>query len=102
MKTTKTFVLLLLIALRQIAFGQTNQEKALKKGQEAIKLEDEGKYAEALKLLAEAQKLDPGDFNYPYETGYTYYLQKDYKRAIDEFKKVVKYKNITDQCFQML
>ena len=99
--SAKTFILLLLIAA-QVAHGQTNKQIALEKGQQAIKLEDEGKYAEALSLLNEAQKLDPGDFNYPYEIGYTYYVQQDFIKALDQFKKVVTYKNITDQCFQML
>ncbi len=101
-KIIKTLGLIILIQIGQIAFAQTNKEIAYKKGQEAIKLEDEGKYEEALKLLDEAQKLEPEDYNYPYEIGYTYYLQKNYKKAIEIFKKVLKYKNITDQCFQML
>ena len=101
-QTIKKIGLLLLLAIGQIAFGQTKKEKALEKGNQAIQLEDEEKYDDALALLQEAQKLDPEDYNYPYEIGLVYYLQKKYEKSLDVFKKVVLYKNITDQCFQML
>ena len=67
MTTIRTIGLLLLFATGQIAYGQNNKEKALAKGQEAIKLMDNGKLDESIKLLEEAQKLDPDRFDYPYE-----------------------------------
>lgn len=83
-------------------FAQTNREKALEKGNAAVQLEDEGKYNEALKLLEEAEKLDPEKYDYPYEIGYSYYAMADYKKALKQFKKVIGYKDINDRCFQML
>lgn len=86
----------------KIAIGQTDKDKAIEMGKQAIKLEDDGKYDDARKLLNKAIKLDADDYNYPYEIGYSYFLEKDYKKAVGEFKKVVKMKSATDQCFQML
>jgi tetratricopeptide (TPR) repeat protein len=104
MKNTIKVAGLLFFLSTSITYAQSESDKAkaFEKGNQAVKLEDEGKYEEALKLLDEAQKLDPTNYNYPYEVGYTYYAQQEYKKALKEFKKVVKYNNITDQCFQML
>jgi tetratricopeptide (TPR) repeat protein len=101
-KTIKTFGLLLFISIGQIAFGQTNKEKALAKGQEAIKLMDNGKVAESIKLLEEAQKLDPDRFDYPYELAYAYYLKEDYKEAVKILEKNKTHKDVTERLFQLL
>lgn len=101
-RSIKVIGIILFVAIANVSFAQSDKDKARAKGQEAIKLEDAGKYEEALALLDEAMRLDPDNHDYPYEVGFTYYLQKDYPKALDEFKKVVKYKDVTDQCFQML
>ena len=101
-KTFKTIGLLLFITAGQIAFGQTNKEKALAKGQEAIKLMDEGKFAESIKLLEEAQKLDPDRLDYPYELAYAYYLKEDYKAAIKILERNKSHKDATEKLFQLL
>ncbi len=71
--------LMILFALTNIAFGQTDIEKALSKGQETIQLMDKGEIKESIKLLKEAEKLDPERFDYPYELAYAYYLDQDYR-----------------------
>jgi tetratricopeptide (TPR) repeat protein len=85
-----------------LVYGQSDKEKAFEKGKQAVKLEDQEKYDEALVLLNEAQQLDPERYSYPYEMGYTYYMKKEYPKALDKFKEVITYKNISDQCYQML
>ncbi len=40
-------------------YAQTDKDLALQKAKQAIKLEDDGKFDEALALLKESQKLDP-------------------------------------------
>lgn len=82
-------------------FGQSNEEKALTQGREAIKIMDEGKYDESIKLLEGSQKLDPDNYIYPYEIAYAYILKKDYQKAIKVLKKVKKLKNINSQVYQM-
>lgn len=99
----KTIGLLLFITAGQIVYGQTtNKEKALDKGKEAIKLMDNGKLDESIKLLEEAQKLDPDDINYPYELGYAYYVKKDYKKASKYLESILKHKDINDRVYQLL
>lgn len=101
-RTIKTFGLLLFITAGQIAFGQSNKDKALAKGQEAIKLMDNGKLDESIKLLEEAQKLDPDRFDYPYELAYAYYAKEDYKRSVKILEKNKTHKDVTDNLFQLL
>jgi tetratricopeptide (TPR) repeat protein len=101
-RTIKTIGLLLFFTAGQIAFGQTNKEKALEKGQEAIKLMDDGKVPESIKLLEEAQKLDPDRFDYPYELAYAHYLKEDYKGAVKILEKNKSHKDVTERLFQLL
>lgn len=98
----KTFGLLLFITLGQISYGQTNKEKALAKGQEAIKLMDNGKLDKSIKLLEEAQKLDPERFDYPYELAYAYYAKEDYKTAIEILEKNAEHKDVNERLYQLL
>ncbi len=102
MNKIKTFGLLLFIIIGQIAYGQTDKEKALEKGQEAIKLMDNGKVDESIKLLEEAQKLDPERFDYPYELAYAHYLKEDYKEVIKILEKNIDHKNVNERLFQLL
>lgn len=101
-RTIKTIGLLLFITAGHIAFGQTNKEKALTKGKEAIKLMDNGKLDESIKLLEEAQKLDPERFDYPYELAYAYYAKEDYIEAVKILEKNKTHKDATDRLFQLL
>jgi tetratricopeptide (TPR) repeat protein len=94
-------IVIFLIATH-IAYGQTDKEKALEKGQSAIKLMDAGQMDESIELLNEAQKLDPENFNFPYELAFAYYLKKDYKSAIAILEEHTDHKDVTDQLFQLL
>lgn len=99
----KTITLLLFLTTGQIVFGQAdNKEKALEKGREAVKLMDNGKIEESIKLLLEAQKLDPDRLDYPYELAYAYYLKEEYKGAIEILEKNKNHKDVTDRLFQLL
>jgi hypothetical protein len=93
---------LILLMTGQILYGQTNKEKALVKGQEAIKLMDNGQVDESIKLLKEAQKLDPNRLDYPYELAYAYYLKEDYKSAIKVLEPNIKHKDVSERFFQLL
>lgn len=94
--------LLLLITAGQIAFCQSNKEKALSIAQEAIQLMDNGKIAESIELLEEAQKLDPNKFDYPYELAYAHYLKEDFKGAIKILESIKKHKDVSERLFQLL
>ena len=81
--------------------AQSAADKATPKGQEAIKLVDEGRYAEGIKLLEEAQKLDSKNSTYSYEIAYAYYIQKDYKKALKYLEPWMKQKTATENMYQL-
>jgi len=98
----RNFGILLFLLIGQISFGQSNQEKAHEKGRTAIQLMDNGQVDEAIKLLEEAQQLDPARFDFPYEIAYAHYIQKDYKSAIEILEKVENHKDVSDRLYQLL
>ncbi len=81
--------------------AQTDKEVAFSKAKEAIKIMDEGKLDESIRLLEESQKLDSKNYIYPYEIAYAYILKKEYKKAIKILNKVKKYDSINSQVYQM-
>src|SRR5688572_8524880 len=101
-KIISSIALVLFLTAGQVAFGQNNKDLALAKGQEAISLMDKGKIEESIKLLKEAQKLDPDRLDYPYELAYAYHLKKDYKTAIEVLEKNVDHKDVSERFFQLL
>ncbi|MCU0351865.1 MAG: tetratricopeptide repeat protein [Flavobacterium sp.] len=91
------------IILVNSAFAQTEAQKlALEKGREAIKLMDNGQIAESIKLLEEAQKLDPLKLDYPYELALAYYKKSDYTEALKILEKFKNHKDVNDRYFQLL
>src|SRR4051812_34208800 len=100
--TMKALMLIVLVSAIQIVAAQTNKETALSKATEAIKLVDDGKFDDGIKLLEEAQKLDPDNYNYPYEIAYARYSKEDYKGAIDILEKITDYKDVNDRLYQLL
>ncbi len=94
-------VLTFLLIAGQIA-GQTNKEKALTKGREAIKLMDNGQITESIKLLEESMELDPDNIDYPYEIGYAHYITKEYQKAIDVLTPLAMRNNTNDRIYQLL
>ena len=101
-KKIKSIGFFLLLAVSPASFAQTNQEKAIEKGREAITLMDKGQFDESIKLLKEAEKLDPKNFNYPYEMAYAYYGKADYKEAIKILEKNKAHSDVNDRLFQLL
>lgn len=92
----------LALLMTSFSFAQSNAQIAHDKGMQAVKLEDEGNYKEAIKLLKEAQKLDPETPDYPYEIGYSYYAMKEYKKAVAYFEPLLKDPKAYDLYFAML
>lgn len=97
LKTTTFFMLL----ASQLAFGQ-KIEQAQEKGREAIELVDAGKLDEGIKLLKEAQKLDPDKLTYPYEIAYALYSKGDFKQAAKYLEGLLKHKDLNDRVYQLL
>lgn len=98
----KLIIVLFLAAEHSIYAQSTQQETALKMGREAIRLMDKGQFDESIKLLEEAQQLDPGNINYPYELAYAYYSKKDYQKSRKYLEKILKHKDINPMVYQLL
>lgn len=70
----------------------------------AILQMESGKYDQALKLLSQAEKLDPSNMAPVYEMGMVYYIRLDYLKALPFFQKAVNgnYRNISPEAYAML
>jgi tetratricopeptide (TPR) repeat protein len=96
-------LLFLLLILPAIVSAQDDKKKiAAELKDEAVKIMDNGDSEAAIRLLDSAKKLDPDDYVYEYETGFAYYLKKDYLKAVECFKRCLNYKNAPDLCYQMM
>ena len=102
MKKIRTLGLFLLIIVGQSALGQTNKEIAMSKNEKAVELMDNGKIDESIKLLEEAQALDPEEFSHPYELAYAHYIKEDFKGAIELLEKLIDNKDTPDLLYQLL
>ena len=101
--TIKTVAMWFLLTAWQTSFAQnTNQEKAVELGIEAVKLMDNGEIDKSIQLLKEAKKLDPQNMDFPYEIAYAQYLKKDYKSSIKTLKAIVNHPNVNDKVYQLL
>jgi len=101
-KIFKLLLLILFISFSHSAFSQTNKEKAEAKYRDGIKLVDNGKYDEGIRLYQEALKFDPDNILYLYEIGYTYYAQGNYDKAADQFEELTDRSDTFDQVYSML
>lgn len=98
----KLLTLCFILLWNVTSHAQTNKELALQKGEEAVKLMDQGNIDESMKLLKEAEKLDPKNMSYPYEIGYAYYISNDYKNCAKTMTGLLKHKDVDDKVYQLL
>ncbi|WP_448700089.1 tetratricopeptide repeat protein [Mucilaginibacter sp. AW1-3] len=98
----KIIILFLFLFTIDTASAQSGLLKAKDLGRQAVVLEDQGRFMEALNLLSEAQKLDPASAVYPYEMAYCYYSNKNYNRAIEILIKLKDYKDVFARVYQLL
>ncbi|MBF9220363.1 tetratricopeptide repeat protein [Hymenobacter ruricola] len=100
----RTFILTLGLAagLAVQANAQSAKETALAKGQEAIKLMDDGHVPESIKLLEEAAALDPTNYHYGYELALAHYMQKEYPTAIALLTPLADRKEASERTYQLL
>ncbi|MEN8228313.1 MAG: tetratricopeptide repeat protein [Bacteroidota bacterium] len=98
----KLSIILILIGFSIISNAQTEREKAIELKNQAIELMDNGKIEESLKLLEQAQQLDPDYINIPYEIAFAYQLAKDYDKSIEIAKPLLKHPDVFDQIYQLI
>ncbi len=92
----------LFLFIHSIIAQTDRKEQAHKLGMEAVRLMDKGQIDQSIKLLKEAEKLDPDNINYPYEIAYAHYRRKEYKKAIRILEKIKKHKDAYDRVYQLL
>jgi tetratricopeptide (TPR) repeat protein len=103
MKRQIILLTLFILSLNSVHAQSSDVDKARAKYDKAIYQMDNGNPDEAIALLKDAKKLDPANaYEYDYETGYAYFIKKDYPTAIKMFEKVVKYPEVTSRAYQML
>ena len=98
----KHILILFFLGFLTISEAQTNRDKAIELKNQAIELMDNGKVDESLKLLEQAQQLDPNYINIPYEIAYAYQLVKDYDKSIEIAKPLLKHPDVFDQIYQII
>ena len=99
MKTNIHFFLFILLSINLYA-----QKKTFKceKVYDAIKLIDEQKYDDGIKILEECEKIDPLEYTYPYEIALAKSYNKDYDGAINKLIKIKNHKELKDDYYQLL
>lgn len=100
--TFKYYFIAILLVYGECAMAQADKQTAAEKCKQALVLEDNGDYNGAIKLLAEAQKLEPTNSTYAYETAYVWYVQKRYQQVIDALVKLKDKTESFDRIYQLL
>ena len=102
MRNLYTLILGVALLTSSGLFAQSNKDIAVEKALKAITLMDSGYYDQSIEMLRECIKLDPDNYDYPYEIGYAYYSKRDYNTAIRTLEKLKNHKDVTDQCYQLI
>lgn len=99
----KTLIIILSVVLLQFSvFSQSNKDKALKIGKEAVNLVDQGKYDEGIKLFEQCIQLDPDNILYPYEICYALFFKKDYQKALESCLNLKDRPDCIDEVYRLI
>ena len=101
-KLIKTIGLTLLIMTGQTIYGQTNEERAFAKAQQAVELTHSGRFNESIELLKEAQRLDPERLDWTYELALVYHFKGNHEVAIEILRRYLDHKDVTYRFFQII
>ena len=71
-------------------FGQNEVKDLI---QEGVALHDAGKYEEAISIYKKALDLDKNSSQILYEIGFSYFMNKEYKKSVKHMDKVLKNEN---------
>ncbi len=99
---------LLVISLLCISFIATKaqtaeqKEEALAMKDQAVAMIDSGRTKDAIKLLKQAQELDPENIIFPYEIAYAYKLDENYNKSIEIAKELLKRPDVFDKVYQLI
>lgn len=97
------FLILIFISSNSLHTQPINNDKARELYKKAIKLvDDEQKYDEAIEVYKEAEKYDPETIVFPYEIAFTYYLKKDYKKAIEIANPLLEREDVFSEIYRLV
>lgn len=102
MKRIVFFAALLMLSTWVFAQSKEDLEEANILTIRAIELVDAGQYEEGIKMLEQAEKLDPKNSEYQYEIAYAEYSQKQFEEANKRLKSIINKKDATDFYYQLL
>ena len=102
LKSLLLFILFQWFGAMPSSFAQDNNEKAALNAKQALVFEGNGKTAEAIPLLEEAIKLDPGNINIVYELAVVYASIKDFSRSKALVLPLLAHKDIYGLVYQLL
>ena len=98
MKARIILLAALLFVSFNVTFAQNDLDSRLR---EAVNCIDNGLTTQGIRLLEEVVKDYPKDFVANYELAYAYNIAEDNKSAYAQLKKMKKFKNLTDQYYQL-
>lgn len=96
------FSVFILLLLTGSSLAQDNKEKAEMNARQALVFEENGKTMEAIPLLEEAVKLDPGNINVAYELAVVYATNKEYSRSKAILLPLLGHKNLYGLVYHLL
>ena len=91
------FFLFLFFAATNVIFSQTAKELQ----ETARSFMQQGDYANAVLVLNRATQLAPNDIDISKDLALSYYLQKDFTKALDIIKPLLDRNDTDDQCYQI-
>ena len=91
------FFLFLFFAATNVIFSQTAKELQ----ETARSFMQQGDYANAVLVLNRATHLAPNDIDISKDLALSYYLQKDFTKALDIIKPLLDRNDTDDQCYQI-
>lgn len=71
-------------------------------GVDGVKLVDEGKYAEGIKLLKQAHFLQPADYDFAFELGKAYFISGEIKKAEKQLFALQYHTNVQSDLYVLL
>lgn len=93
------FTILLSISFLQVV---AQENPASKEINEAIKEMDAGNFSQSRVILEGVLKQDSSNYDAWYEYAYSYYMQKDYAKAVEIMQTQTDHPQATDQLWQMI
>lgn len=106
---TKLFLFALLQAallsslLSSLLFSQvTDKDRAKWKGDEGMRLLNQGLFVEGMQFLRDADDLDPAAYEYKFGIAYGYYFLTNFNKAEFLLKEIINHKDVDDRLYQIL